>query len=414
MNLNLSNKQAHNGQQSLRERILFTLIIISVGRFGTFIPIPGIDQDYLYNDLKNSPILNFFSSFAQGDFFVLGLFTLGILPNINASIIIQLSVSIFPPLQRLQKDEGEIGQQKLNQFTRYLTAAIAIAYGAIIAIYLKPFVFGWDLFKAVEITVVLTTGSLVVLWLSELITEKGIGNGTSIFIFVNIISSLPTLVRNLNTAEVSLESKVFFGLISLFGITSIVIVEGAIRRVPLTSMKGLLRDSINNDSSYLPFRLNPSGIMPIIFASSVQNLLLVGINKLPLPSSFLAFSAFIYPLGYFVLTLFFSYFYSTIAIKPTDLSRDLKNLAFVIPQIQPGLATMKFLQETLNRLALLGGLFLALIVTTPTFLIYLNPDFKAFGNFGTTSLIILVGVAVDLSRQIRTYWINESYDKIML
>jgi preprotein translocase subunit SecY len=414
MNLNFINKEVPNRQRSLADRVLFTLFIILVGRFGTFIPIAGIDQGYLYNELKTSPILNFFSSFAQGDFFVLGLFTLGILPNINASIITQLAVSVFPPLQRLQKEEGEIGQQKLNQFTRFLTAIIALGYSGVIAIYIKPFVFGWDLIKACEITVTLTTGSLVVLWLSELITEKGIGNGTSLFIFVNIISSLPNLVKNFNASQVSLVSKLSFGLIVFLGITSIVIVEGAIRRIPLISVKGLTRNSINNDSSYLPFRLNPSGIMPIIFASSVQNLLSVCINKLSIPSGLFSFSNVVYPLGYFILTLFFSYFYSTIAIKPIELSKDLKNMAFVIPDIQPGLATMKFLQETLNRLALLGGLFLALIVTTPTFLVYLNPDFKLFGNFGTTSLIILVGVAVDLSRQIRTYWINESYDKIIL
>jgi preprotein translocase subunit SecY len=398
-------------RDNLVNRILLTLGIILFARLGTFIPLTGIDQKYLYTELQNSPILNFFSSFSQGDFFVLGPFTLGILPNINASISMQLLTAVLPFLQKLQKEEGVTGQKKVTQYTRYLTVVIAFIYGCLIAFFLKPFVFGWNLVRAVEIALTLTTGSIIILWLSELITEKGIGNGTSLFIFVNISSALPKTLNNFTVLVPTLPLKLGIGFIFAIGLLSIVVVQGALRKIDLLSVKSLLRESSNSQSSYLPFRLNPSGIMPLIFSSGLLNVLIVGINKISLLQGLANFSNLIYTSGYFILTLFFSYFYSTIAIKPSDLSDNLKKMNFTIPGVQPGLATMRFLQETLTRLALLGGLFLAIIVTIPSLLAFVNPAIK---GFGITSLIILVGVAVDLSRQIRFYLISEVYDNINL
>jgi preprotein translocase subunit SecY len=398
-------------KKNLINRIIFTLSIILFARLGTFIPIPGIDQEYLYKELQNSPILNFFSSFSQGDFFVLGPFTLGILPNINASITMQLISAIAPPLQKLQKEEGVVGQKKITQYTRYLTVLIAFIYGLIISFFLKPFIFGWSFINAVQIAILLTTGSVIILWLSELITEKGIGNGTSLFIFVNISSALPKTLNNFSVLVPTLILKIGIGFLFGLGLLSIIVVQGALRKIELLSVKSLLWESTNSQSSYLPFRLNPSGIMPLIFSSGLLNVIIVGINKLSLLSGLVNFSNLIYTSGYFILTLFFSYFYSTIAIKPRDLADNLKKMNFTIPGTQPGLATMRFLQETLTRLALLGGLFLAVIVTIPSLLAFLNPAVK---GFGITSLIILVGVAVDLSRQIRFYLISEVYDSINL
>jgi preprotein translocase subunit SecY len=398
-------------RDNLVNRILLTLGIILFARLGTFIPLTGIDQKYLYAELQNSPILNFFSSFSQGDFFVLGPFTLGILPNINASISMQLLTAVLPFLQKLQKEEGVAGQKKVTQYTRYLTVIIALIYGCLIAFFLKPFVFGWNLVRALEIALNLATGSVIILWLSELITEKGIGNGTSLFIFVNISSALPKTLSNFAVLVPTLPLKLGIGFIFAIGLLSIIVVQGALRKIDLLSVKSLLRESSNSQSSYLPFRLNPSGIMPLIFSSGLLNVLIVGINKISLLQGLANFSNVIYTSGYFILTLFFSYFYSTIAIKPSDLSDNLKKMNFTIPGVQPGLATMRFLQETLTRLALLGGLFLAIIVTIPSLLAFVNPAIK---GFGITSLIILVGVAVDLSRQIRFYLISEVYDNINL
>ena len=398
-------------RKNLINRILLTLGIIFFARFGTFIPIPGIDQNYLYKELQNSPILNFFSSFSQGDFFVLGPFTLGILPNINASITMQLLTSISPALQKLQKEEGLSGQKKATQYVRYVTVMIAFLYGLIIAFFLKPFVFGWNFIQAFEIAITLTTGAVIILWLSELITEKGLGNGTSLFIFVNISSALPKTLSNFNTITPTLLSKIGIGFLFCIGLISIVIVQGALRKIDLLSVKSLLREQTNKQSSYLPFRLNPSGIMPLIFSSGLLNVVIVGINKITILQGLTNFSNIIYTGGYFILTLFFSYYYSTIAIKPRDLADNLKKMNFTIPGTQPGLATMRFLQESLSRLALLGGLFLATIVTLPSLLAFISPGIK---GFGITSLIILVGVAVDLSRQIRFYLISEAYDTISL
>lgn len=398
-------------RDNLVNRILLTLGIILFARLGTFIPLTGIDQKYLYTELQNSPILNFFSSFSQGDFFVLGPFTLGILPNINASISMQLLTAVLPFLQKLQKEEGVAGQKKVTQYTRYLTVIIALIYGCLIAFFLKPFVFGWNLVRALEIALTLATGSVIILWLSELITEKGIGNGTSLFIFVNISSALPKTLSNFAVLVPTLPLKLGIGFIFAIGLLSIIVVQGALRKIDLLSVKSLLRESSNSQSSYLPFRLNPSGIMPLIFSSGLLNVLIVGINKISLLQGLANFSNVIYTSGYFILTLFFSYFYSTIAIKPSDLSDNLKKMNFTIPGVQPGLATMRFLQETLTRLALLGGLFLAFIVTIPSLLAFINPAIK---GFGITSLIILVGVAVDLSRQIRFYLISNVYDTINL
>jgi len=410
MGLNFLGDESRS-RENLLNRIFLTLGIILFARLGTFIPLQGIDQKYLYTELQNSPILNFFSSFSQGDFFVLGPFTLGILPNINASISIQLLTAVFPFLQKLQKEEGIAGQKKITQYTRYLTVLIAFVYSLLIAFFLKPFVFGWNLFQALKIASTLTTGSIIILWLSELITEKGIGNGTSLFIFVNISSSLPKTISNFDVFVPTLLLKVIIGVIFGIGLLSIIVVQGALRKIDLLSVKSLLRESSNSQSSYLPFRLNPSGIMPLIFSSGLLNVLIVGINKISFLQSLGNFSNLIYTCGYFVLTLFFSYFYSTIAIKPSDLADNLKKMNFTIPGTQPGLATMRFLQETLTRLALLGGLFLAIIVTIPSLLAFVNPAIK---GFGVTSLIILVGVAVDLSRQIRFYLISEVYDNINL
>jgi preprotein translocase subunit SecY len=398
-------------RKNLVNRIILTLGIIFFARFGTFIPIPGIDQNYLYKELQNSPILNFFSSFSQGDFFVLGPFTLGILPNINASITMQLLTSISPALQKLQKEEGLSGQKKATQYVRYVTVMIAFLYGLIIAFFLKPFVFGWNFIQAFEIAITLTTGAVIILWLSELISEKGLGNGTSLFIFVNISSALPKTLSNFNTITPTLLSKIGIGFLFFIGLISIVIVQGALRKIDLLSVKSLLREQTNQQSSYLPFRLNPSGIMPLIFSSGLLNVVIVSINKITILQGLTNFSNIIYTGGYFILTLFFSYYYSTIAIKPRDLADNLKKMNFTIPGTQPGLATMRFLQESLSRLALLGGLFLATIVTLPSLLAFISPGIK---GFGITSLIILVGVAVDLSRQIRFYLISEAYDTISL
>jgi preprotein translocase subunit SecY len=398
-------------QGNLLNRIKLTLGIVLLARLGTFISIPGVDQIYFSNELKNSSIFNSFSPILQGDSFLLGVFTLGILPNLNASIAIQLLSSVLPPLKRLTKEGGELGQKKVTKFTRYLTAIIAFQYGLVIAFAIKPYVFGWDFTRAFIIALTLMTGSLIILWLSEIINENGLGNGTSLFIFVNIISFLPKALISFNLNS-NLSAKLLAIIIFFIGILSIVIVQAAIRKIRVISLKDLIQGVIGDKERFIAFRLNPSGIMPLILSSSLLNLIVVGLNNIKLPFSVGNISNFVYMFGYFLLTLFFSYFYSTITLNPIELSVDLRKKGSSIPLVSPGLATMKLLQEIVNRISLLGGLFLAIIVTIPSFLSATNLDFPELRGVSGTSILILSGVAVDLSRQLRTYSIFGSYDSM--
>jgi preprotein translocase subunit SecY len=179
----------------LLKKIFSTIVLLSLIRVGNFIPITGINQAYLYESLKGSSILSLLNTFSQGKQFILGIFSLGILPNINASLLMQLFTSIFPVLKKLKKEEGENGRKKITTYTRYLTVLIAIYYSLVVAFLIKPFIFGFSLNKIFEISLLLTTGSIVIMWFSELITEMGIGNGSSLIIFVNIISSLPDILK---------------------------------------------------------------------------------------------------------------------------------------------------------------------------------------------------------------------------
>jgi preprotein translocase subunit SecY len=396
---------------NLLYRINITLGIIFLARLGTFISIPGVDQIYFSDQLKNSTLFTSFSSILQSkDSFLLGVFTLGILPNLNASIAIQILSSVFPALKKLTKEGGELGQKKVTKFTRYLTAIIAFQYGLVIAFAVKPYVFGWDLSRAVLIAITLMTGSLIILWLSELIKENGVGNGPSLFICINIISFLPGALTSLiYNSELSTKLATF--TIFFLGILSIVIVQSAIRKIQVVSLKSLLQGG-QDKQSVIAFRLNPSGIMPVILASSLLNLLITGLNNLKLPFELGNLSNLVYTFGYFFLTLFFSYFYSTITLNPVDLSVDLRKKGSSIPGVSPGLATMKFLQEVVNRISLIGGLFLAILVTVPSFLAITNIDFPKFLGLGGTSILILAGVAVDLSRELRSYSIFSSYDNM--
>jgi len=399
-----------NSQELFLSRVLFTLVILFILRFGIVVPIPEIDQEYLYVALKKNSTLNMLSAFSQGDFFVLGLFSLGILPNINASIIMQLLTSGIKSLQKLQKEEGSAGRKKITQITRYLTLAIAFLYSVPIAYFAKPYIFDWNLFTGFEIVLALVTGAMIILWFSELITEKGIGNGPSLFICIGITSALPSTFLNIysNIDFISIALLLFF--ISLI-IIGIIFVQEATRSIPMLSAKQLLGKVTNNKPDFLPFRLNQGGVMPIIFSSTI----LAGFSAFSNFDFFQKFPAVfsvLYFLLYFLSILFFSYFYSTIVVDPTNLSEDLNKMAVSIPGIRPGTQTKLYLEKTLNRLAILGGLFLAGMAILPNILSFFAQT-SSLRGFGATSLIILVGAAIDISRQVRTLLIYEIYNDMV-
>nr|YP_010835341.1 SecY-type transporter protein [Cryptomonas gyropyrenoidosa]WFQ83016.1 SecY-type transporter protein [Cryptomonas gyropyrenoidosa] len=399
-----------------------TLFLLIFSRFGTFIPLPGIDHEAFYQTISNNPIVNFLNIFSGGGFASIGVFALGIVPYINASILIQLGTTAIPSLEKLQKEEGESGRQKIIQITRVLSFFWSIVQSFGIALWVKPYVFDWNATFVLEVTVALTTGAMVVMWLSEQITEKGIGNGPSILIFVNIVSGLPKLIQQgSRTSPINslLELAVLITIFLLMIIGIIFIQEGT-KRIPIVSARQLWKGQTETKTSYLPLKLNQGGVMPIIFASTfliipnylsqfIKNSFLLNIINLLTPAGS---NKIIYLVFYFSLILFFSYFYASLIINPEDMAKNLKKMESSIPGVRPGKATTSYLQKTLNKLTFLGALFLALVAVIPNIVENIT-SISTFKGLGATSLLILVGVAIDTSKQIQTYLIAKNYEEII-
>ncbi|MEL7084557.1 MAG: preprotein translocase subunit SecY [Cyanobacteria bacterium P01_A01_bin.3] len=408
-------------EAGLRGRVFLTLGILLLVRLGIYIPIPGIDREAFAANLANSNVGGILNVFTGGGIAALGVFMLGILPYINASIIIQLLTSAVPALENLQKNEGEAGRRQITQYTRYLTLAWAIIQGIGVSIW----VFGFaatdasQLSFTFETTLALTAGSMFVMWASELITERGIGNGASLMIFLNIVASLPTAFSD-TISLVRADSSTIPGVVLLAityvaMIVCIVFVQEGTRRIPIISAKRQVgRRLYREQKNYLPLRLNQGGVMPIIFASAVlilptqlqnvtQNLRVLSIISLFSPGSW----GYVFFL--LVLIVFFSYFYASLIVNPVDMAQNLKKMGSSIPGIRPGKATSDYIEKVLNRLTLLGAIFLGLVAVVPSIVERLV-GVTTFQGLGATSLLILVGVAIDTSKQIQTYVISQRYE----
>ena len=405
----------------LLKRLLLSLGILIFIRMGTFLPVPGIDLGHLaFYINRHSVTQSLVSTFSGNDTFVIGLFTLNIFPYINASILMQLLVSLIPELSKLQKEGGSEGKRKINQLTRLITLGWAIIQSTSIAFYLKRALFDWNLLLAGEIIVWLTTGAMIILWLSELITEYGLGNGASLLIYTNIVSSLPNLSKKLiaeNSENLNLGALIFISILFFIAIFGIVLLQEAARIIPLISSKQLSVTSsvVSNteNSNYIPLRFNQAGVMPIILTTAVlvipsyiSNLGIIPVITLP----FLAQSSKIfYWISYFFLILTFSSFYSTIVLNPKDISEQLQKMAVTIPGVRPGIATTFYLQQIMKRVTLLGAVMLAILATLPNIVETIFPV-SNFNGLGTTSLLILVGVILDLSREIRSILLSNIYN----
>lgn len=419
----------------LRGRLLVTIGLLILARFGVFVPIPGIDRVRFSNDIQNSPVIGFLDIFSGGGISAVGIFALGILPYINASIILQLLTAAVPALEDLQKNEGEAGRRKISQITRYVAAGWAVVQSVGITIgLLRPYaVNGGSLFIA-QTALALTAGSLFVMWLSELITERGIGNGASLLIFVNIVASLPrTLGQTIEFAQTggreNVGKAVILLLVLLVMIVGIVFVQEGTRRIPIISARRQVgRRLYRERTSYLPLRLNQGGVMPIIFASAVLILpaSLAGFARSGGSTGFLApvsvalnqvanylspngSTPWLYVLVYLLLIVFFSYFYASLIVNPVDMSQNLKKMGASIPGIRPGRATSDYVERVLNRLTFLGALFLGIVAVVPTAVESATGITTAQG-LGATSLLILVGVAIDTAKQVQTYVISQRYE----
>jgi preprotein translocase subunit SecY len=402
-----------------------TLGLLLLVRLGIFIPVPGIDRQAFGESIQSgslSGFVGFLDIFVGGGLSALGIFALGILPFINASIIMQLLTAAVPSLEDLQKNEGEAGRRKISQITRYVALGWAILQSALLSYFLL-YQFALEPGPAfvVETVIALTAGSMFVMWVGELITERGIGNGASLLIFLNIVSTLPrSLGQTVDLAQ-SGDRGIVGGIIILMitflaMIVGIVFVQEGTRRIPIISAKRQVgRKLYLEQSNYLPLRLNQGGVMPIIFASAVL-VLPISLTQYVTNPAFNQFVAnyfnptsFLYVAVYLLLILFFSYFYSSLVINPEDLSRNLKKMGASIPGIRPGKATTEYISRILNRLTFLGAIFLGLVAVVPSAVESLT-RVQTFRGFGATSLLILVGVAIETAKQIQTYVISQRYE----
>nr|YP_009295931.1 preprotein translocase subunit SecY [Schimmelmannia schousboei]AOM64866.1 preprotein translocase subunit SecY [Schimmelmannia schousboei] len=406
----------------LQQKIFITLLILLIARFGIFIPIPGIDHEAFNNSIKHNSIINFLNVFSGGGFSTIGIFALGIVPYINSSIIMQLIIKIVPELENLQKEEGENGRQKITQITRYLTLLWALLQSISIALWVKPYVFDWNNYFILDCTVTLTTGSMIIMWFSEIITEFGIGNGASLLIFQNIVSSIPKNFKTYTIDSYNQDKIVALSLVIIFCIITLtitILIQEGRRKILIVSARQLGQINELNPQSYIPLKLNQGGVMPIVFASAAMALpsylsQILSASPIVVQKAVSLFlpNSFLYLPLYCLLIICFSYFYSSLILNPQEIAKNLKKMGASIPNIRPGTDTIQYLKQRINKLTFLGAIFLFLIALLPSIASSIT-SINAFRGLGATSLLILVGVAIDTAKQIQTYIISQQYDNMM-
>ena len=402
------------------KRLLISLSVILFLRIGSFLPVPGINHTDLALYIQtNLAVKNIVSTFSGEDTFVIGLFTLNIFPYINASIIIQLIIAFSPSLSKLQKEGDLNARRSLNRLTRFITLIWAIIQSFGIGLYLRQVLFDWSYQLLFEIVLCLTTGAMIVLWLSELITDYGLGNGASLLIYTNIVSSFPNLCKT-----IIIENNDNWNSISIFGISSLIILslfgiillQEGIRRIPLISSKQL-NQSVNNLNTYIPLKLNQAGVMPIILTTAVLVLpsYINNLGFLPILnfSRLGIFSNILYWMIYFGFILAFSSFYSTIVLNPKDISDQLQKMSVTIPEIRPGVQTTFYLKKVMQRLTLIGAFALAILATLPNF-IEIIFNISSLNGLSTTSLLIMAGVLVDITREVDDIIYSNIYKKKLI
>jgi preprotein translocase subunit SecY len=409
----------------LQKKILKIFIFLILIRLGLYIPVPNLDLDIFSQNSATNPLFGLAKNLTGSSF--LGIGSLGILPYINSSIVIQLLTPIIPSLERLQKEEGELGRQQITRYTRYLTLGWALILSTGIAfILVKPVVFNWDFILALKIIFSLTTGSMLSMWFAELITNENLGNGSSMIIFINIIGGLPANFKEFNSNLEALSSlnnlaSLFLAyIVYLFIVGIIVLVQNAYKKVNIISARQLnfnyleqTSSNSNYKNSYVPIKLNQGGIMPLVFSTTIAAFLFYPLqlllsNGLNLNGNglvnLLTLSSFILNL---ILVVFFSRFYALLVLKPKDLSENLTKMTYSIPGLRQGKETTRYLEQVISRLAFVGGLFLAFLAFFPI----LVGNFFQFNIFkNLTSLIILIGVITDVTSQVKGFLVSQNYE----
>ena len=414
--------------EELRQRILYTLGLLAVYRIGAQVTLPGVDASSLalinqQTDTNN--LFGFLDIFVGGAFSQAGIFALGIMPYITASIIIQLLGAVSPYFQKLQR-EGEEGRRKITQLTRYGTVLITAiqsagyAYNLLSGATGQAIVIGSTFFMITTV-IVLTAGTIFVMWLGERITESGIGNGISLIIMVGIIAFLPTALYN----EYNLSANFFIFLMEIavliVVIAFVILVSQGTRRVPVQYAKRVVgRKVYGGTTQYLPIRVNAAGVMPIIFAQSIMFVPATIATFFPESDTMQRFGAWFgdiagvgYSILFFVICVFFTYFYTAIAVNPKEMADTMKRQGGFIPGIRPGKQTSEFIDNILTRITLPGAIFLGFVAILPAFAMQagVTPGFAIF--YGGTSLLILVQVTLDTLQQIESHLLMRHYDGFM-
>lgn len=418
--------------EDLRSRILTTLLLVTVYRFGSYVVLPGIDPEALtaLQSQTKSGLLSLLDMFSGGAFSHASIFALGIMPYISASIVIQLLTIAVPKFQKMQR-EGESGRRKMNQYTRYLTVLIlffqAPSYLINLNVQLKNTgaLMPTGLWFVISSTLILTAGSMFIMWLGERITDKGIGNGISFIILVGIIARLPRALTQefiLRTTEKTGGLVMFLAeiIFLLFVIAMAILLVQGTRKVPVQYAKKMVGNKqYGGARQYIPLKINASGVMPIIFAQAIMFIpvTIVGYSHMqsvgPFVQSFLTHTGWGYNVSFAVLIIAFTYFYTAITIQPTQMADDMKRNNGFIPGIKPGKKTAEYLDEIMSRITLPGSMFLALIAIMPAFasIFGVSQEFSQF--FGGTSLLILVGVVLDTLQQVESHLLMRHYDGLL-
>ncbi len=413
----------------LRRRILFTLAMLAVYRTGVAIPTPGIDGQALaaFFEQARNTMLGLVNMFSGGALERFSIFALGIMPYISSSIILQLLTVVFPYLEKLSK-EGELGRRKITQYTRYGTILLSVIQGTFISMGLERIqapgggsvVFhpGWS-FRAMTV-ITLTSGTAFIMWLGEQITERGIGNGISLIIFAGIVANFPsaaiTTYQFFKEGEMSLFLLLGLTAFMVLVIGFIIFMERAARRIPVQYAKRVVgRKMYGGQTSHLPLKINPTGVIPPIFASSILIFPATIAQFIEHPyarlvSDLLVPGTVIYDLVYIGLIIFFCYFYTAVTFNPVDVADNMKKYGGYVPGIRPGQRTAEYIDRILTRLTLSGAIYVATVCILPTLLIrQVNVPFY----FGGTALLIVVGVALDTVAQMETHLLTRNYEGFM-
>jgi preprotein translocase subunit SecY len=402
----------------LRQRIIFTLMMFLVFRLGAHVPVPGIDVTKLHDLIQGGTLLGFFDIISGGAFKRFTVFAMGIMPYINASIILQLLQVAIPYLERLSK-EGEEGRRKIIQYTRYSTVFLGMIQAVGMSFYLgrNGILVNPTPISYAVIALTLTAGTIFLMWLGELITEYGIGNGISLIIFAGIVSRLPsglyTIYQYLKAGTASILAVLFFAVIAVGVIVGIILIQEGQRRIPVQYSKRVVgRRVYGGQSTHIPLKVNQAGVIPVIFAVSLlmfpttisawfpDNPVARVVNQVFSPS------AVPYMVMYALLIVFFTYFYTAVTFNPDQVADNLKKYGGFIPGLRPGRPTAEHIERILSRITLAGGVFLALIALLPNF-VMATTGLNIY--FGGTGLLIVVGVALDTMKQLEAHLLSRQY-----